>query len=141
MKDYRSSFHRNLSPFIQGALVLSGMLLAFAIVGMVSEGGSTAWEIALSLLLFFAILNAMFALASKGQKWYWLQSVITYVALAGTGILMATWITGNNINEAGSVRWLYGLFSFCYLLIISIIRSIKTIVEMAVMKNEELNKK
>jgi len=68
---------------------------------------------------------------AKDGNTYWLHSIISFVILLVVGGLMAWAISGVSINNAGSVRWIYVVFTFGYLVFLSIVNFMKFLVKLA----------
>jgi len=116
--------YKNFSPFLQAGFVFIALLL-FIGMGMI---GSTnplfPWVCVLAMMLFYALLNTVMSIPHKDLGNYWWKSILGYVMLAGLGGLVAYAASGLNIDDAGSSRWLYVVFTFGYLVFISIIQII-----------------
>lgn len=130
-------------PFLQAAIT-GGVMVIFQLAGWMiravgPEGFSDRlpWIIALAFLLLFAVFNSIFCLASRQSNRYWNRSVIAFLGLGLLGVLIAWGISGNFLTEVGSFRWLYMVVTFCYLVFISIINFMRSIVEYA--QKEEWN--
>jgi len=123
--------YKNFSPFLQAGVVFVAMLL-FIGMGMI---GSTnpifPWICVCAMMLFYAMLNTVMSIPHKDLGTYWWKSIVGYLLLGGLGGLVAYGASGLTIDEAGSARWLYVVFSFGYLVFISIIQFIKLIVSLA----------
>jgi len=127
------------SPFQQAGLV-GGMVILLLLITLPlrNVGGFSErlpWIIVTAFMLLYALFNSILCLASRNSTRYWNQSVISYVLLAGIGGLLAWWSSGIPIHEAGSFRWLFFVVSFSYLVFISIVNLMRTIVAFA-MKEE-----
>lgn len=134
---------KEVSPIKQG-LAIGAALLGFNLIAFIiqksglSLGETISWEISLTLLLFFALANTMFFLNTKDKNKYWTYSIITYIVLLILSILIATLMSGFGINESGSIKWIYFVFSFGYLVFVSIIGMMRRIVEMAIKQDKSL---
>ncbi len=124
-------------PFKQAA-VAAGLMVVFLLAswlmsGVGPEGFSQRlpWIISLAFLLLFAVFNSIFCLAAGQVDKYWQRSVIAYLAVGLVGIGLAWLITGRFLTEVGSFKWLYMVVTFCYLVFISIINFMRTIVDFA----------
>ena len=133
----QSIFEKQISPFLQAAVVVALVLIVIAISKLISILGihtsrtSFPWEIAFSGLLFFAIFNCIFSFAQTDQNSYWGKSVIAFVVLGATSMGLAWLISGQDIDQAGSFRWMAILFTFSYLLMLTIARSMRKIIKIA----------
>ena len=119
------------------ALVAAGIMLVFLLFGGVSTmtgagvGDRFGYQIAATALLLFGVANALFSLGSVNINKYWSESFVSYLLLAGLGLLVARVLTGLWIGEAGSYKWIYTVLTFGYLVILSIMSAIRGIVNFA----------
>ena len=143
LDDKKSILKKDISPIKQALFVL-GMLIIFNVLAFIiniigiNSGPLVAWEISLSLTLFFAIANAVFFLNAVDKNKYWTHSIFSFAGLVAASIGIATLISGIGINEAGSLKWIYFVFSFGYLVFISIIGLMRRIVEIAIKQDKKL---
>lgn len=134
-----SLFTRGLSPYKQGLVCAAIVLLFHAFAYIISpEKGTTFWVNAIAILLFYALFNSVLSIASKDMNQYWFKSIITYVALCLFGGLTAWMITGVSIDDAGSFRWLYMVFTLGYIIFLSLVRAMRKIVLMAQKQDKRL---
>ena len=123
-------------PRFQAALA-AGLMLAFLILGAASSaagagmGDRFGYQIAATALLLFGVANALFSLGSANINKYWSESFVSYLLLAGLGLVVAKLLTGLWIGEAGSYKWIYTVLTFGYLVILSIMSAIRGIVNFA----------
>ena len=130
------------NPFLQAAIVLGSILVCDIGSAILGSAGmefkqNTPWVIAASFILFFAILNALSSLMTDNMDRYWTRSMLSYVAVAGLGGLLAWAFSSLGINEAGSFRWLYIVLTLGYLIFLSIVGAVRKIMEFA--QREEWN--
>ncbi len=143
MKEELTIFRRNINPLIQGTVVI-GAIIVFNLVAYiiqllgVNAGETIAWEISLTLLLFFALANAIFFLNADEKGKYWSYSISAYIVVCAVAVFLSTWISGIGINDSGSLKWIIFIFSFSYLIFISIIGMMRKIVEMAIKQDKGL---
>jgi drug/metabolite transporter (DMT)-like permease len=127
----------HVNPFAQLAAILVVMLvwigggIGLEKLGVFQEDPFFPWLVCSALLLFFAIFNCAFSLNSPDVNKYWLHSIIAYVLLAIGSSLFAWLITGKTINEAKSMKWIYFVFTFGYLVFLSIVNLMRIIVYIA----------
>ena len=126
-----------MSPFRQAAFVFIVALLFMGLSAIMpmspqmKTSNAMPWIIACSMILFFALGNCVFALAAKESQKYWLYSIMSYVLLFIALCLMAWLVSGINMDEAGSIRWVLTVFTFGYLVLLSIVNMIRFLVWMA----------
>jgi len=138
-----SIFDKAYDPIVQAAIVfglgiivmLGGKLFNFASILSVSD--RFPWMTAAAFILFFAMFNSIFSLASKDMNKYWGRSMMSYAGLVICSGTVAYLFSSIPIKEAGSYRWIIIVLTFGYLVFMSIVRFMKNIVEFA--EKEEWN--
>src|SRR5690606_17450193 len=89
------------------------------------------WVIACSMLLLFGLANAILALMTKESQRYWMYSIFSYAGLFIVLCITARLVSGVNMDDAGSIRWILTVFTFGYLVLLSIVNLIKFFVFLA----------
>jgi len=89
------------------------------------------WTIAAGLTFLFGIANTILSLSSTEIVTYWRDSVISYFVVMVIGGLIAWMLSGLNIYEAKSFSWIYMVFTFAYLLFMSMVQAMRKIVKIA----------
>ncbi len=121
----------------QAIAVLIGMpvmMLLFMIpswLGMFELADYFPWTVAAAFTLLFGVINSVLSLGAKDQNKYWGSSIMSYMGVLVVGGLMAWLISGQSIYEAKSFRWIYIVFTFGYLLFLSVVRAMRKIVQIA----------
>lgn len=138
-----SIFEKNISPLIQAASVIALAIVAMSLWKLGSQLGvetkqRTPWLISSSLMLFFGLFNSVFSLASKNRFTYWRNSLYAYVLLGIIGGLLAWAFSGLTINEAGAFKWMYFIFTFSFIVFLTIINLMRKIVEIAQKQDKKL---
>ena len=140
----KSIFEYKISPFVQAGVVL-GCILVFTIItsifgslGWAETNEGTPWLVACSLTFFFAIGNSVLSLAADDQNTYWWQSILSYVLLALLGGSIAYLFSGVTVGEVDSYKWLYVVFTFGHILFLTIVRTMKRIVNLAKKQDSRL---
>lgn len=123
--------YKNFSPFLQAGFVFLAMVMFIGMGMVTSDNPLFPWICVCAMMLFYALLNTVMSIPHKDLGNYWWKSIVGYVFLAGIGGLVAYGASGLSIDDAGSTRWLYVVFSIGYLVFISIIQLIKLIVSLA----------
>jgi len=127
----------SLSPIRQAVIIIIAMpvmILLFwlpASIGIFQIDTYFPWTVVAALTLLFGIGNSVLSLSSHDQNHYWGRSIISYMVVVIAGITIAWLFTGQNIYEAKSFRWIYIVFTFCYLLFLSMVRAMRKIVSIA----------
>ncbi len=134
----------HMSPFIQIGLILFVMLIwigggiGLSRLGILTENPHFPWLVSASMLLFFAIFNCAFSLNAPDANRYWMHSIISYVILVFLAGGLAYLITGISIYEARSMKWMYFVFTFGYLVFLSIVNFMRIIVKLAQREDNSL---
>ncbi len=136
MNKPRSAFYQEIQPWKQGALVLLVGLVIMSLVRLfTNNSGDDSWQstwiVAGTFILFFAIVNSIFCLSATNQNHYFWQSLGVYTILVLTLLGFAILITGQRFGETESFKWMLVVISFCYLVIISIVRLIVQLINIA----------
>ena len=136
-KTTKLSLSKANNPFLQAGVVFLTML-AILLIGQLMKsqapegyGQRLPWIIVTAMLLLFAAANSIICLTSDKPVIYWNRSVISYILLAGAGILLGWVFSGISLRHAGSFQWLFFVVSFSYLVFISIVNLIRIIVAFA----------
>jgi len=140
----KSIFEYKISPFVQGGAVLGAILvftlitIVFGKLGLADTDNGTPWLVACSMTFFYAIGNSVLSLAADDQNTYWWQSILTFVLLVVLGGTMAYLFSGVSMDEVGSYRWLYVVFTFGHVLFLTIGRTMKRLVTIAQKQDRKL---
>jgi drug/metabolite transporter (DMT)-like permease len=142
-KDQTSFFEKAYNPVLQAAVIFGAgvaVTLLSKIVkatGLIEVSQTFPWMSAAAFMLFFAMFNSIFSLSSKNMMQYWGRSIYSFLGLAAASGLMAYLFSSLSINEAGSYRWIYFVLTIGYLVFLSMMATLKRIVEFA--QKEEWN--
>jgi hypothetical protein len=142
---YVSVFEKQLNPIRLGLIILGGVTLISVgaklidSVGLMESKDIFPWEMAFSGILFFALFNAIFSLSSKDPNKYWMHSIFSFVGLVIASSVLAWLLSGLTMDEAGSFRWILMIFTFSYLLILTIVRAMRKIVGIAQKQDARLH--
>ena len=110
------------------------MMLLFLIpswLNLYDAGENFSWTIAAAFTLLFGVANSILSLAASDQNKYWMNSIFSYLVVVIIGGSMAWLFSGQTIYEAKSFRWIYIVFTFGYLLFLSMTRVMRKIVQIA----------
>ena len=102
------------------------------------ELNSGTWIVATAMILCFIILNTIVALLVEPIIPYWSKSVIFYVVLLAFSYGWSWLLSGKDIDDAGSFRWLWLVLTLVYMVFFAIARSMKRIVDFANKQDEKL---
>lgn len=135
--DTPSPFKKEIHPVQQAIAVLIGMpvmMLLFLIpswIGIFDLDDHFPWTVAAAFTLLFGVINSVLSLGAKDQNKYWGSSILSYMGVLVVGGLIAWLFSGQSIHEAKSFRWIYIVFTFGYLLFLSVVRAMRKIVQIA----------
>lgn len=127
----------HITPFVQIGIIITVMLvwvgggIGLSKLGILAENPHFPWLVSSSMLLFFAIFNCAFSLNAPDANKYWLYSIISYVILVIVAAGFSYLVTGISIYEARSMKWIYFVFTFGYLVFLSIVNLMRIIVKIA----------
>lgn len=136
-------FEQVHNPVKQALAVFAGVValnligMAIRSVDLLDIGDRFPWMVAASFMLFFAVFNSLFSLSAKSMALYWKASIYSYLGLATASGLLAWAISSLPISAAGSYRWIYIVVTIGYLIFLSLMATIRSIVEFA--QREEWN--
>lgn len=132
----QSIFAREVRPHYQaiGAVVLN--LIAMGFVRLIYsketlEIGVVYWEASFSVLLVFMLFNSVFSIPFENRMVYFRDSIFCFLGVAFLSGFLAQTFSSISMDEAGSFRWLYIVFTFTYLIFISIVNLMRKIMEIA----------
>lgn len=130
----KSVFTKQIHPFKQLVVCLIALLTFMGMLKLsgIAEAVSNKvmyWEAALVVMLAYVLFNSIFSLSYHNKNAYFRDSIFTFLAIAAAGGGLAYLFSGLSIDEAGSFRWLYFVFGFSYLVIISIVNLMRKIIE------------
>ncbi len=102
------------------------------------EPNSGSWIVATAMILCFVILNTVVALRIEPILPYWSKSVTYYIGFLVFTYAWCYWLSGKNIDEVGSFRWLWLVLTMVYMVFFAIARSMKRIVDFALKQDKKL---
>ncbi|MBK8701415.1 MAG: hypothetical protein IPN29_18465 [Saprospiraceae bacterium] len=136
-KRQKSIFEMNISPFRLVIWTILGALFFQIIVSIFNRGESavffqrTHYTIVLSFLMVFSMFCAVLSLSSKDEDNYWWKSLAAYTIQAIVGGLTAYAFTGLSPDEAGPFRWMFFVFTFGFILLLAIFRTMRFLMGLA----------
>jgi hypothetical protein len=95
------------------------------------------WMTATAFMLFYAVFSSVASIASNNILLFWGKAMYSYMALAAGAGCLAYSFSGISIYDAGSYSWLYVVVTIVYVVFMTLVRSMKMIVEFA--QKEEWN--
>ncbi|HMQ07992.1 MAG TPA: hypothetical protein PKC30_11865 [Saprospiraceae bacterium] len=144
LEEDKSIYAKSISPMLQAGVIYVLMLIfnifsyfaSFTDLFMIKQGAP--WVIFSSFLLFYALINSILSIAARDRNKYWLYSILSYAGLGLAGGTTAWLISGLTMDEAGTYRWILFIFTFGYVLLLSIVRAMRKIVTMAQKQDKRL---
>ncbi len=140
-----SIFSGEVSPFKQVLFVIAIGIILMILTEILPQSprmertNSMPWTVAAAMLLFFALANSILAFAVKDGNKYWMYSMMSYALLFITVSSMAYMFSGVGMDEAGSFRWIFLVFTFGYLILLSIVNLIRFFVALS-KRSDEIKK-
>ncbi len=135
--DSPSPFKKEIHPYKQAAITIISMpiiIILFKIpewIGIYEVDVHFPWTISAALTLLFAVANSILSLGADDQNKYWGNAILSYACVLVVGGFIAWLFSGLSIYEAKSFRWIYIVFTFGYLLFMSMVRAMRKIVQIA----------
>ncbi len=142
-QELSSFWDRTRDPIVQAGITLIAILLVILIselidlTGLVLVEEDFPWLTAASFLLFFAVFSSLASLIAKNRVKYWGRSIYSFMGLALGAGLLAWGFSRLPIGDAGSYRWIFIVVTISYLVFMSIMNLMRTIVDFA--QKEEWN--
>lgn len=133
----QSIFTKQIHPFKQLGFALVFTAVVMLIGKLLMTSGSMVsnlvfyWEVCLAAILSYSLFNCIFSITYKNRGQYFSMSILSFALLAIGSGLMAHFLSGISIDEAGSIRWLLVVFTFTYFVFISIVNMMKFIMDFA----------
>ncbi len=121
----------------QALIVFSGVLAVMLLTFLVQLFDKSwvsprfYWLTAAAFLLFFAVFNSISSIVSSNMLHFWGRSIYSYMGLALLSGTFAWWLSGISIYDAGTYSWIYVVISLVYVVFLTLVRSVKMIVEFA----------
>ena len=89
------------------------------------------WIMAGTILMLFALANALGILRAKKIGQYWSRSMYAYLGLLSLVTLTAWGFSGISVGNAASIQWIFVIITMCYVLFLIIVFLMKVIIEYA----------
>ena len=139
----RSVFSKDVSPYIQGVVVLGLIFIAqvglkIAVNPQEEFGRLDYWIMASAFLLLFAVVSSVFSFAAQSPMKYYGQSVTSFLGVAFLGGISAYLFSGIPLNEAGSFSWIYTVLTVIFVVFLTIVNLMRKIVELAKEQDKKL---
>lgn len=142
----KSVFEMDISPFrILLWNALAAIFFQLVVYWSTSDNRAaflprTQYTIVLSFLMVFAMFTAVLSVSSKKPDEYWWKSLLSYAILSVTTGFTAYLFSGLTPDEAGPFRWMFFVFTFGFVFLLSIFRVMKWLVKLAQKMDSRLPK-
>jgi len=113
------------------SLVLMGIGVILDKIGLFGMERMYPWSIATGFMLLFALFNSISCLQADNFGKYWGASMYSYIGLAFMNGLAAWLCSGVPLGEAESYKAIYIVVSFGFLVFLSMVNMMKSIVNFA----------
>jgi hypothetical protein len=137
----KSLLDLDISPFKQLMFIFLLMVVMMGLTSVFPETPYSKnahlgpWVVVCAMLLFYSLTNCILSFGTSSSMTYYLHSIISFALLLVVGGVIAWQISGVNIDDAGSMRWLYIVMTFSYLVLLSIVNLIKFLVYLSKVKD------
>ncbi len=91
-----------------------------------------------SFVLIYVIFNSILSYGIDNMAKYLPRSIIGFVGLVVISSVVAQLLSGIPIDEAGTYKWLYIVFSMCYIIFLVIVRTMRKIIDLAQEQDKNL---
>ena len=131
-----SIFNRNISPIIQGIMILGLIIGVQLIIRLLINpqdqfGRLDYWITSGAFLLFFAVVCSVFSFSSPNPMKYYGQAITSFLLVAILGGLSAYYFSDIALSEAGSFSWIYTVLAVIFVVFLTIVNLMRKIVEIA----------
>lgn len=139
-----SLFSKEINPLLQAGVILlvsTAIVLIGKLLGLDVEGKFGAifpWSMSASCLLFFVIFNSAFSFSYSNQNQYWILSIVGFIGLVIIGGYISYFLSGMTIQEAKSMKSIYIIFTIGYIVLLTIVRSMRTILQIVLKQDKRL---
>ncbi|MBK9272272.1 MAG: hypothetical protein IPM48_11825 [Saprospiraceae bacterium] len=96
------------------------------------------WTLTTSMLLFYILFNISLGMNQEHKLIYYRNSIYGYALLLFIGIMVGKWASGVSVFEAKTYSWIIFVFSFVYLLFLSLASLIRKIIQIALKQEQKL---
>lgn len=144
MANQVSLFNKEINPLLQAGVILlvsTAIVLIGKLLGLDTEGKFGAifpWSMSASFLLFFVIFNSAFSFSYTNQNQYWILSIVGFIGLVVVGGYVSYFLSGMSIGEAKSMKSIYIIFTIGYIVLLTIVRSMRTILQIVLKQDKRL---
>jgi len=136
-----------LSASIDPLYLALGCLVAACVIMLISYGGlsksdapdkSQIYLVSASFVLIYVIFNSILSYGIDNMAKYLPRSIIGFVGLTVISTVVAQLLSGVAIDDAGTYKWLYIVFSMCYIIFLVIVRTMRKIIDLAQEQDKNL---
>jgi hypothetical protein len=131
-------------PVLQAVIILgfTTLLALLDRIGNSSAAGTetmnSSWILMTTAVLFYAVCCSVLSLWAEKPGRYWRDGILAFAGLMIACGAVATVLSGQTIDEAGSFRWLFLVMTIGFLVFAVIVRMIRRIVEIVIRQDEKM---
>lgn len=144
MSEQNSLFAKQIHPILQASVIL-GISVAITLVGKAlgidtegKFGEIFPWSMSASFLLLYVIFNSALSFSYDDQNKYWMYSIFSFAGLMLIGGYISFLLSGLSIFEAKSMRTIYIIFTIGYIVLLTIVRSMRGILQIVLKQDKKL---
>lgn len=132
-----SFFTTSHKPYYQAAVAFGIMLVLIVpsmlikTMGLMDISIKFPWKMVGTFLLVYIIFNCLYSIGAKNKMIYWRDSIFSYAALFGLGILLATFASSTSIFELDSYYWIFIVITITYVVFLSLTNMLTRFMEYA----------
>ncbi len=134
-----SLFARSIHPFKQATTILAFYIVcnifvwAFVSAGVLDKNPVLYWEAGFTCIMIYVIFSSALCFSYKNKMQYYTFALIAFAIMVVVTGFGAYFISGLSIDEVhhGSFRWLYIVFTFSYLVLLTIVNAMSKIINYA----------
>lgn len=126
--------------FIPSAFIIISAIFILALK-LITKGDFdpyTIWTVNTSMILFYIIINVILGMTQAPAPNYYRNSIYAFILLLTLSLITGRLISGVNILNAKTYAWICFVFTFVYLLFLSIQELIRKIVQIALKQENKI---
>ncbi len=132
-----SLFSRAINPLKQLGVIFAFFCVCVLIVFILITSGTIEakpvlyWEAAFTCVMIYIIFSSALSFSYPNRTQYFGYAILSFVLLVVSTGVLASFISGQaiDIGGGGSFRWMYMMFTFSYLVLLTIVNSMSKILE------------
>lgn len=113
------------------------LFITFCCYALQIENPKYAWQVSVTLTLFYAMSVSVLHTISDDLKVSWQKSIIGYFAYIIPSQLVAWGVSGISFGELGTFRMIYIVVTICFIIFMVIATAVRQLVEFTEAKDRE----